>query len=250
MALLSEFDSGEFLRGYIAIFKEKLTNIISQYQTVFGNSIKGTDFRLLSCRSFVPPLSLVGDVEVSVDVRFAHRSRDRGVGDGLVIRRFGLFVRLSLAHSLQSSLLAAARDASRCGLADGSLLGNRGTRVERADRLEFVLDEDDLLDERLSTEEQRRVRAAAERVALERRGKRRRGEENLAAGLFDGGSDPGESDERFHRDVQRAAVRGAARMRTGNLRIARRTFEGNGEGAGGRAGRREAGREEKEVGSR
>ena len=195
MALLSEFDSGEFLRGYIAIFKEKLTNIISQYQTVFGNSIKGTDFPFLSCRSSLPPLSLFGNVEVPLHVLFAHRSRDLRVCYGLVIRRSGLFMRLARAHSLQSPLLSAASDASRGVFADGSLLGNRGTRVERADRLEFVLDEDDLLDERVSIEEQRRVRAAAERVALERRGKRRGGEENLAARLFDGGSDPGEGDE-------------------------------------------------------
>ena len=55
MALLSEFDSGEFLRGYIAIFKEKLTNIISQYQAVFGNSLKGTYYSLsfIQIRCFI-----------------------------------------------------------------------------------------------------------------------------------------------------------------------------------------------------
>lgn len=39
--LLSSYDQGEFLRGYISLFKEKLTTMISQYQAVFGNMIDG-----------------------------------------------------------------------------------------------------------------------------------------------------------------------------------------------------------------
>lgn len=39
--LLSSYDQGEFLRGYISLFKEKLTTMISQYQAVFGNRIDG-----------------------------------------------------------------------------------------------------------------------------------------------------------------------------------------------------------------
>ena len=41
IVLLSEYDSGEFLRGYIGVFKDKLTTILSQYQAVFGDSIDG-----------------------------------------------------------------------------------------------------------------------------------------------------------------------------------------------------------------
>ena len=46
--LLSEYDSGEFLRGYIGVFKDKLTTILSQYQAVFGDSMDGMFFVLIS----------------------------------------------------------------------------------------------------------------------------------------------------------------------------------------------------------
>lgn len=42
--VLTEYDHGEFLKGYIAVFKEKCTNVITQYQAVFGNAMEGTDF--------------------------------------------------------------------------------------------------------------------------------------------------------------------------------------------------------------
>ena len=42
VALLSEYDHGEFLRSFISIFKNKCSNLVSQYDAVFGSVINGT----------------------------------------------------------------------------------------------------------------------------------------------------------------------------------------------------------------
>lgn len=39
--LLSSFDSGEYLRGAIDIFKAKLTGVVAQFEASFGDSLNG-----------------------------------------------------------------------------------------------------------------------------------------------------------------------------------------------------------------
>ncbi|KAK8800477.1 hypothetical protein JH06_0992 [Blastocystis sp. subtype 4] len=58
IVLLSEYDSGEFLRGYIGVFKDKLTTILSQYQAVFGDSIDGKCERTFLIRCSVAHISI------------------------------------------------------------------------------------------------------------------------------------------------------------------------------------------------
>ena len=69
--------------------------------------------------------------------------------------------------------------------------------MEQSDRLLSFLDENDLFVERVSIEKRRRVCSAAERGESEGG----RGEEGVAARIFDGCADSGEADERFHWDV-------------------------------------------------
>ena len=48
--LLSSFDSGEYLRGAIDIFKAKLTGVVAQFQAAFGESVTGGSERGVSPR--------------------------------------------------------------------------------------------------------------------------------------------------------------------------------------------------------
>ena len=40
-AVLTEYDQGEYLKGYIAVFKDKCMSVVTQYQAVFGNTMEG-----------------------------------------------------------------------------------------------------------------------------------------------------------------------------------------------------------------
>ena len=48
--LLSSFDSGEYLRGAIDIFKAKLTGVVAQFQAAFGESVTGGGNSVVSRR--------------------------------------------------------------------------------------------------------------------------------------------------------------------------------------------------------